>query len=52
MWRCSRKHVYALIAQGLIRTVQIGTGRAKTRIPASAAAEFVAKHTDSRRAAA
>jgi excisionase family DNA binding protein len=51
LWRCTRKHVYALIAAGHLRTVQVGMGRAKTRIPASAVEEFIANHTDKRRAA-
>lgn len=42
MWRCSTSHIYNLIAARKLRVVQIGTGRAKTRIPSSAAAEFIA----------
>jgi excisionase family DNA binding protein len=51
MWRCSVDHIYDLIARREIRTVQLGIGRAKTRIPASAADEFVAKRTTKGRAA-
>lgn len=42
MWRCSDDTVYRLIAAGKLRSCDIGTGRAKTRVPASALAEFVA----------
>jgi excisionase family DNA binding protein len=45
MWRCSPGHIYDLIARGELRHIQLGTGRAKTRIPASAAAEFVARRS-------
>lgn len=48
MWRCSVDHIYDLIARRELRTVQLGIGRAKTRIPASAAAEFVARRSSSR----
>lgn len=51
MWRCSIDHIYDLIAKREIRTVQLGIGRAKTRIPASAAAEFIAKRSSKGRAA-
>lgn len=49
-WRCSKNHVYDLIAKGELRAVNLGTGRAKTRIPASAASEFIARHTSERAA--
>jgi len=49
-WRCSVGHVYHLIARGQLRSIQIGIGRAKTRIPASAAAEFIAKQSKGRAA--
>jgi excisionase family DNA binding protein len=51
LWRCSVDHIYDLIARHELRTVQLGTGRAKTRIPASAAAEFIAKRSTKGRAA-
>lgn len=51
LWRCSIDHIYDLIAKREIRTVQLGVGRAKTRIPASAAAEFIAKRSSKGRAA-
>lgn len=51
MWRVSIDHIYDLIAKGQLRTVQLGIGRAKTRIPASAAAEFIAKRSTKGRAA-
>lgn len=50
MWRCSIDHIYDLIAGKQLRSVQLGTGRAKTRIPASAAAEFIAKRSKGRAA--
>lgn len=39
LWRCSRGHVYNLIAAGRLRSTDIGDGRAKTRVPESALAE-------------
>jgi excisionase family DNA binding protein len=45
LWRCSDDTIYRLIAAGRLRSMDIGTGAAKTRIPESALAEFVAKHT-------
>lgn len=44
-WRVSKNYVYDQIASGALRAVHLGTGRAKTRIPASAAAEFISKRT-------
>lgn len=53
LWRCSPDHIYDLIADGSLRSVQIAKGRAKTRIPESAAADFIAKQLKpSRKAAA
>lgn len=52
LWHCSRDHIYDLVAKGELRTVSIGIGRAKTRIPASAAAEFIAKRSSKGRRAA
>lgn len=51
LWRCSPDHVMDLVTRGELRSVQLGTGRAKTRIPASAAAEFIAKRSSKGRAA-
>lgn len=45
LWRCSRDHVYDLIAAGELRIVNLGTGRAKTRVPESAMAEYVERHS-------
>jgi len=45
MWRCSREHVYEQIRRGRLRSVQIGTGKAKTRIPESALTDFVEKNS-------
>lgn len=44
-WRCSKNHVYDLISSGDLRSVNLTRGRAKTRIPESALAEFVAANT-------
>ncbi len=43
-WRCSRDHVYDLIAAGELEVVDIGRGRAKTRVPASSANAYIARH--------
>lgn len=51
LWRCSRDHIYDLIAKRQLTSVHIGIGQAKTRIPASAAAAFIAKRTTKGRAA-
>lgn len=45
LWDCSPQHVYSLIAAGELRTVDLGVGRAKTRVPESAIAEFVARRS-------
>lgn len=45
LWRCSKNYVYDRISAGELRSVQLPGARAKTRVPESAAAEFVAKHT-------
>lgn len=44
LWRCTRDHVYSLIAAGELRVVNIAKGRAKTRIPESALAEYVRRN--------
>lgn len=44
LWRCSRDHVYDLISAGELRTVNLGTGRAKTRVPESSLAQYIARH--------
>lgn len=49
MWRCSDDQIYRLIAAGRLRSVDIGIGAAKTRIPESALAEFVAKNKNARK---
>ena len=41
MWRCSKNYVYDLISRGELRSVNLGRGRAKTRVPESAIAEFI-----------
>lgn len=45
LWRCSENTVYRRIAKGLLRVIDIGDGRAKTRVPASALAEYVAQNS-------
>jgi len=45
LWRCSKNHVYDLVASGQLRSTQVARGRAKTRIPESALAEFIASNT-------
>jgi excisionase family DNA binding protein len=45
LWRCSVDHVYDLIAAGKLRSLNLARGRAKTRVPESALAEFVARNT-------
>lgn len=41
LWRCSKDTVYRHIAAKKLRSVDLGRGRAKTRVPESALAEFV-----------
>lgn len=48
LWRCAKGTVYSLISSGELRSVDLGVGRAKTRVPASAANEFQAAHTRGR----
>lgn len=45
LWRCSRDHVYDLIAAGQLRVVELGRGRAKTRVPQSAMDEYVRRNS-------
>lgn len=45
LWRCSVDHIYDLIAAGELAATQIATGRAKTRVPESALADYVRRHT-------
>lgn len=40
-WRCSKFLIYSLISSGQLRSVQLGKGRAKTRIPESAVADYI-----------
>lgn len=42
LWRCSTEHVYEQIRRGRLHTVDIARGRAKTRVPESAIARFLA----------
>lgn len=51
MWECSRWHIYDLIARGELASVQLGIGRAKTRITAAAAETYIARKTRKGRAA-
>lgn len=41
LWGVSRQHIYNLIAAGKLRSIQLGSGRPKTRIPESAIAAYV-----------
>lgn len=49
-WRVSKNFIYDLISRGELRSTQLGKGRAKTRVPESAIAEYVKANT--RRSAA
>jgi len=54
LWRCSRQHIYDLIADGELRVVDVGRRRAQTRVPASSLDEYVerkARRAAKRRAA-
>lgn len=42
LWDLSVRHIYNLIASGELAAVDTGHGRAKTRIPASAADAYIA----------
>ena len=44
-WRCSANLIYRLISGGELRSVNLGSGRAKTRVPASAVAEYMERQT-------
>lgn len=45
-WRCTRQHIYNLIARGQLRVVDTGSlGRTKTRVPESALVEFIENRT-------
>lgn len=45
LWRCTPQHVYNLIAMGRLRVVDLGMGRAKTRVPESALAEYISRNS-------
>lgn len=45
LWRCSPDHVYALISNGELASLNLARGRAKTRIPESALADYVARNS-------
>lgn len=47
LWRCSPNLIYDLISRGELRSVNLTHGRAKTRIPESALADFVTANTRS-----
>ena len=49
-WRVSKNFIYSLISRGELRSTQLGKGLAKTRIPESAAADYI--KANSRSAAA
>lgn len=44
LWRCSRQHVYDLIADGELSVVLLGPRG--TRIAESAVADYIKRHTD------
>ena len=44
LWHVSTRHIYDLIARGLLRTVALGAR--KTRIPESALAEYIDRHSE------
>lgn len=44
-WRCSKDFIYDLISRGELRSLNLGSGRAKTRIPASAVTEYEERQT-------
>lgn len=46
---CGRTHVYELIATRKLATVDIGVGRAKTRIHEDELARYIAAHTTGRK---
>jgi excisionase family DNA binding protein len=50
LWRCSKQYIYTLISREGLKTVQLGSGRAKTRIRQSDAESFLARHTSGRTA--
>lgn len=43
--RCSPATIYRLISTGALESVDIGQGRAKTRVPRAAVEKFVADRT-------
>lgn len=43
--RCSRRHVYDLIARGQLRPVDIGHGRSKTRIRGDDLSDYIDRQT-------
>lgn len=47
LWRTSKNYVYDRIADGSLRSVNLPSGRAKTRVPESAAADFIKANTRS-----
>lgn len=51
LWRCSINHIYDLISRGELRSVNLTRGRAKTRIPESALADYITANTRTRSAA-
>lgn len=44
-WRCSKNFIYDLISDGKLRSLNLTDSRAKTRVPASAVAEYLDKQT-------
>lgn len=50
-WGVSKNHVYALIKTGALRSVNLGHGRAKIRVPESALNAYVEQLTEDQRPA-
>jgi excisionase family DNA binding protein len=47
LWGVSKNYVYDRISDGSLRSVNLPSGRAKTRIPESALADFINANTRS-----
>lgn len=45
LWRVSPDYIYGLISGGQLRVVNLSKGRAKTRIPESALAEYIERRS-------
>lgn len=52
LWGCSRDLIYDLIASGRLESFNLGSGRAKTRVTATAAAAYRQKQARTARRSA